>query len=112
MVKNKSKDYRKAGEQENQESSSEESSAESGMTDVQSQPPLPQQEQTESKDNGCNKRKALEEGFTPKRTRPRCSSLTAFSDLWSKDNVLFWFLFFSPFVLLITYMQLDNTWEM
>nr|GMC81980.1 two-component response regulator ARR9 [Ipomoea batatas]GMC88645.1 two-component response regulator ARR9 [Ipomoea batatas] len=69
MVKN-----RKAGEQEIQESSSsEESSAESGMTDVQSQ--------AESNDNRCNKRKALDEGFTPKRTRTRCNSLTAFSDL-------------------------------
>ncbi|XP_019162256.1 PREDICTED: two-component response regulator ORR9-like [Ipomoea nil] len=72
MVKNK-----KAGEQENQESSfssSEESSAESGMTDVQ--------EQAESNDNSCNKRKkGLDEGFTPKRTRPRCNGLTAFSDL-------------------------------
>lgn len=90
MMKTKCKDHQKAetdDTHENKETSSEESSVESGITDVQSQlPQLPleqPQSQTEQQqlqpdnNNNCNKRKAMEEGFSPDRSRTRYNGLTS-----------------------------------
>ncbi|XP_019186161.1 PREDICTED: two-component response regulator ARR9-like [Ipomoea nil] len=92
MMKTKGKNHQKAGTddtQEHKETSSEESSSvESGVTDVvQSQlPQLPlEQPQSETEqhqpppdnnNNNCNKRKTMEEGLSPDRSRTRYNGLT------------------------------------
>lgn len=92
MMKTKGNKQQKAGSddtQEHKETSSEESSSvESGVTDVQSQlPQLPlEQPQSETQlhqpppdnNNNCNnKRKAMEEGLSPDRSRTRYNGLTS-----------------------------------
>nr|GMD44778.1 two-component response regulator ARR9-like [Ipomoea batatas] len=89
MMKTKGKKAGSDDTQEHKETSSEESSSvESGVTDVQSQlPQLPlEQPQSETQqhqpppdnNNNCNnKRKAMEEGLSPDRSRTRYNGLTS-----------------------------------
>ncbi|KAI3472263.1 hypothetical protein Pfo_029751 [Paulownia fortunei] len=78
MMKAKSKDIQKPEKQEKQEN--KESAEEASEIQLQTPQSQQQQQQTAQSNNNNNKRKSMDEGPSPDRTRPRYNGFTVMSN--------------------------------